>query len=42
VLRATVSAGFTIATTPVPLAEVERAWPLDDSTRRTVFTVGPP
>jgi NADPH:quinone reductase-like Zn-dependent oxidoreductase len=41
-LRATVSAGFTIAATPVPLAEVERAWPLDDSTQRTVFTVGPP
>jgi NADPH:quinone reductase-like Zn-dependent oxidoreductase len=40
-LRATVSAGFTIAATPVPLAEVERAWPLDDSTRRTVFTMGP-
>ena len=39
-LRATVSAGFTIAATPVPLAEVERAWPLDDSTRRTVFTLG--
>jgi NADPH:quinone reductase-like Zn-dependent oxidoreductase len=38
-LRATVSAGFTIAATPVPLAEVERAWPLDDSTRRTVFTM---
>jgi NADPH:quinone reductase-like Zn-dependent oxidoreductase len=24
---------------PVPLSEVERAWPKDDSTRRTVFTV---
>jgi NADPH:quinone reductase-like Zn-dependent oxidoreductase len=41
-LRATASAGFAIAATPVPLAEVERAWPLDDSTRRTVFTLGPP
>jgi NADPH:quinone reductase-like Zn-dependent oxidoreductase len=41
-LHSTVSAGFTIAATPVPLAEVERAWPLDDSTRRTVFTIGPP
>jgi NADPH:quinone reductase-like Zn-dependent oxidoreductase len=41
-LRATVSAGFQIAATPIPLAEVERAWPLDDSTRRTVFTMGPP
>ena len=39
-LRATVSAGFTIAATPVPLTEVERAWPLDDSKRRTVFTIG--
>jgi hypothetical protein len=35
-----VSAGFTIAATPVPLAEVERAWPVDDSTRRTVFRMG--
>jgi hypothetical protein len=37
-LRATVPAGFQIATTPVPLSEVDRAWPGDDSTRRTVFT----
>lgn len=39
-LRATVPAGFQIETTPVPLSDVERAWPNDDSTRRTVFTVG--
>ena len=36
-LRATVSGGFQIATTPVPLSDVERAWRRDDSTRRTVF-----
>jgi len=39
VLRATVPAGLKIATTPVALAEVERAWLSDASTRRTVFTV---
>jgi len=38
-LHATVPAGLQIATTPVPLQDVERAWPDDDSTRRTVFTV---
>ena len=38
VLRATVPGGFKIATTSVPLSEVERAWPADDSARRTVFT----
>ncbi len=37
-LRTTVPAGFQIATTPVPLSDVERAWPDDDSTKRTVFT----
>ncbi len=42
VLRATASAGFRIATTPVPLSDVEQAWPRDDSARRTVFTVGAP
>lgn len=31
--------GFQIATKAVPLSEVEQAWPQDDSTRRTVFTV---
>jgi NADPH:quinone reductase-like Zn-dependent oxidoreductase len=39
-LRATVPAGLTIATTPMPLSAVETAWPSDDSTRRTVFLVG--
>jgi NADPH:quinone reductase-like Zn-dependent oxidoreductase len=39
-LCAAVPGGFRIATTPVPLSEVERAWPEDDSTRRTVFTMG--
>jgi NADPH:quinone reductase-like Zn-dependent oxidoreductase len=38
-LRAATPGGFQIAFRPVPLAEVERAWPLDDSARRTVFTV---
>jgi NADPH:quinone reductase-like Zn-dependent oxidoreductase len=38
-MHAAVPAGFQIATTPVPLSEVERAWPNDDSTRRTVLTV---
>lgn len=31
--------GFRIATRPVALADVERAWTEDDSTRRTVFLV---
>lgn len=39
-LRAAVPAGLEIATTPVALAEVEQAWARDDSTRRTVFTLG--
>ncbi|WFU01361.1 zinc-binding alcohol dehydrogenase family protein [Rhizobium sp. CB3171] len=38
-LRATTSAGFTVAAKPVPLSDVERAWPEDDSARRTVFTM---
>jgi len=38
-LQATVPGGFQIASTPVPLSEVERAWARDDSTRRTVFTI---
>jgi NADPH:quinone reductase-like Zn-dependent oxidoreductase len=38
-LQATVPGGLAIAATPVPLSEVEQAWPRDDSTRRTVFTV---
>jgi NADPH:quinone reductase-like Zn-dependent oxidoreductase len=41
-LGATVSAGFKIAAIPVPLSEVERAWPEDDGTRRTVFVVDQP
>ena len=40
VLRAAVPAGLTIAVNPVPLSDVEQAWPRDDSARRTVFTVG--
>jgi NADPH:quinone reductase-like Zn-dependent oxidoreductase len=40
VLRATAPAGFKIAANPVPLSDVEEAWPRDDSARRTVFTVG--
>ncbi len=39
VLQATVPGGFKIAATPVPLSDVERAWPADDSTRRTVLTM---
>jgi NADPH:quinone reductase-like Zn-dependent oxidoreductase len=40
VLRATAPAGLKIAANPVPLSDVEQAWPRDDSARRTVFTVG--
>ena len=39
VLKAALPAGFKIATTPVPLSEVDEAWPRDDSARRTVFTI---
>jgi hypothetical protein len=39
-MQAAAPAGLKIATTPTPLAEVERAWPVDDSRRRTVFTLG--
>lgn len=38
-LRATASDKLQIASTAVPLSDVERAWPLDDSRRRTVFTI---
>lgn len=38
-LQATVAGGFKIAVNPIPLSEVEQAWPEDDSTRRTVFTM---
>ncbi len=34
--------GWQVATTAVPLSEVEQAWPRDDSSRRTVFTMAPP
>ena len=40
VLRATVPAGLEDRANPVPLSDVEQAWPRDDSARRTVFTVG--
>ncbi len=40
VLRATAPAGLKIATSRVPLSDVEHAWPRDDSSRRTVFTIG--
>jgi NADPH:quinone reductase-like Zn-dependent oxidoreductase len=39
-LRATTPAGLQVAFKPVPLNDVETAWPLDDSARRTVFTMG--
>lgn len=39
-LKATVPGRFDIAAKPVPLEDVETAWPLDDSLRRTVFTIG--
>jgi NADPH:quinone reductase-like Zn-dependent oxidoreductase len=39
-LHAAGPGGFKIATTPVSLSEVEQAWTSDDSTRRTVFTLG--
>lgn len=38
-LQATIPGGFKITANPVPLADVEQAWPRDDSTRRTVFIV---
>lgn len=38
-LQAAGPAGFRIAATPVPLAEVEKFWAQDDSSQRTVFTV---
>ncbi|OCJ11015.1 alcohol dehydrogenase [Rhizobium sp. AC27/96] len=39
-LRATVPGNFQIASKTVPLSDVEKAWPLDDSNRRTVFKIG--
>lgn len=38
--KVTMKAGFRIATTSVPLSQVDTAWTLDDSRRRTVFTIG--
>ncbi len=40
VLRAAASGGLKIAARPVPLSQVEQAWPLDDGARRMVFTAG--
>lgn len=40
--QATGPGGFRIACKAVPLAEVERAWPDDDSRTRTVFTMAAP
>ncbi len=40
VFAAAAAKGFTVAFKPVPLSEVETAWGNDDSTNRTVFTVG--
>jgi len=41
-LQAAGPAGFRIAARPVPLSQVEQAWPEDDSARRTVFTLDGP
>ncbi|ABD89618.1 quinone oxidoreductase family protein [Rhodopseudomonas palustris] len=38
-LHAATPIGLKIASTAVPLSDVERAWPADDSRRRTVFTI---
>ncbi len=38
-LPAAAPAGFEIAVRSVPLAEVAQAWSVDDSARRTVFTL---
>jgi NADPH:quinone reductase-like Zn-dependent oxidoreductase len=38
--RATVPAGFKIATNPVSLSDVEQAWRRDDSAARIVLTIG--
>jgi NADPH:quinone reductase-like Zn-dependent oxidoreductase len=39
-LRAAGPGGFRIATTPVPLSQVEQAWALDAGACRTVLTIG--
>jgi len=36
-MQAAGPAGFKLAATPVPLAEVEKTWAQDDSSQRTVF-----
>ena len=41
-MQATIPGGFKIATKPVPLSEVEHAWPRDESAQRTVFTMDVP
>ena len=41
-LQAAGPGGFRIAARPVPLSQVEQAWPEDDSARRTVFTLDGP
>ena len=40
VLRAAVAGHFEIATTPIPLSEVEQAWSNDGYMPRVVFTIG--
>lgn len=37
--QAAIPGGFTIATTPCPLSNVAEAWAVDDSKKRTVFTL---
>jgi NADPH:quinone reductase-like Zn-dependent oxidoreductase len=37
VFQAAIPGRFKIATQPIPLSEVERAWTIDDSKKRTVF-----
>jgi NADPH:quinone reductase-like Zn-dependent oxidoreductase len=39
-LQAAVPANLKIATAAVPLSDLEQAWALDDSARRTVFVIG--
>lgn len=39
-MEAASAGGWSVPHRMVPLAEVERAWPEDDSARRTVFTMG--
>ncbi|WJS85418.1 zinc-binding alcohol dehydrogenase family protein [Paracoccus sp. TOH] len=39
VLRATVPSNLTVAFKPVPFADFDQAWPLDNSTCRTVFAM---